>query len=66
MTIYAKELLTIDDLMGKLREQGVESLTEVKHMYLEGDGALSVINRSKQKGLTEKSPRNVNLCAFFC
>ena len=56
-TNLAKELLTVDDLMGMLREQGVESLTEVKHMYLEGDGKVSVIKQSKQKGLTEKSPQ---------
>ena len=56
-TNLAKELLTVDDLMGMLREQGVESLTEVKHMYLEGDGKVSVIKQSKQKGLSEKSPQ---------
>lgn len=48
-TNLAKELLTFDDLRGKLREHGVESLTDVKHMYLEGDGAVSVIKQSKQK-----------------
>jgi uncharacterized membrane protein YcaP (DUF421 family) len=36
------ELLTTDELMGKLREKGVESLDEVKFARLESDGKVSV------------------------
>jgi uncharacterized membrane protein YcaP (DUF421 family) len=38
-----KEMLTPDDLMEQLREQGVERLSEVRHCRLEGDGHLSVV-----------------------
>jgi uncharacterized membrane protein YcaP (DUF421 family) len=40
-----QEMLTVDDLMEQLREQGVEQLDEVKYCCLEGDGRLSVIRR---------------------
>jgi uncharacterized membrane protein YcaP (DUF421 family) len=39
----ARQLITLEDLQSKLRQQGVESLAEVKKAYLEGDGAVSVI-----------------------
>jgi len=38
-----KELISMDELMSQLREQGVESLSEVRRCYLEGDGHISVI-----------------------
>ncbi len=41
-----QEMLTMEDLMSKLREQGVESLDQVKHAYMESDGAISVIKRT--------------------
>ena len=41
------ELLTIDDLLEQLREQGVEDVKQVKRCYLEADGHLSVL-RQKQ------------------
>jgi uncharacterized membrane protein YcaP (DUF421 family) len=37
------QLITRDDLMEQLREQGVEDLEEVKTCWLESDGRLSVI-----------------------
>jgi uncharacterized membrane protein YcaP (DUF421 family) len=37
------EMLTIDDLLGQLREQGVEDVREVKRSFIESDGHLSVI-----------------------
>jgi uncharacterized membrane protein YcaP (DUF421 family) len=40
-----QEMMTLDDLMEQLREQGVERLSQVKHCGLEGDGHLSVIRR---------------------
>jgi uncharacterized membrane protein YcaP (DUF421 family) len=45
----AAELLTQDDLMEQLREQGIERLAEVKQCCLEADGHISVI-RAKQNG----------------
>ena len=41
-----QEMITDDELMGQLREQGVESIAEVKKCYLEGDGHISVIKRN--------------------
>lgn len=38
-----RERLTPDEVMTKLREQGVAHLREVRHAYLESDGQISVI-----------------------
>lgn len=38
-----REFLTEDELMGQLREQGVEDLNLVKAAHIEGDGNISVI-----------------------
>jgi uncharacterized membrane protein YcaP (DUF421 family) len=38
-----KEFLTEDELMGQLREEGVEDLSSVKAAHIEGDGNISVI-----------------------
>jgi uncharacterized membrane protein YcaP (DUF421 family) len=40
-----RELLTIDELHAKLRQQGVEDIAQVKAAYLESDGSISVIQR---------------------
>jgi len=41
-----KEMITKDELMSQLREQGVEEITEVKECYLEGDGKISIVAKS--------------------
>lgn len=38
-----KQLITEDELWGKLRQAGVEKLEEVKEVYIESDGEISVI-----------------------
>lgn len=38
-----RELITEDELMSELRQQGVESLADVKQAYMEADGSISVI-----------------------
>lgn len=38
-----KEMMSIDDLMAKLREHGVDDLGQVRKAYMEGDGAVTVI-----------------------
>ncbi len=40
-----RALFTLEDLQSQLRLQGIESLAEVKHAYLEADGRVSVIRR---------------------
>lgn len=43
-----QELITEEELMGQLREQGVARVEEVKKCYLEGDGHISVIKRDSK------------------
>jgi uncharacterized membrane protein YcaP (DUF421 family) len=45
-----REFITLDELREKLREQGIEKLSEVKAAYLEGDGEISVIRNSASPG----------------
>jgi uncharacterized membrane protein YcaP (DUF421 family) len=49
-----QEMITEEELMSQLREQGVESIAEVKKSYLEGDGHISVIKIDDQ----DKSSRD--------
>ncbi|MDD5578527.1 MAG: DUF421 domain-containing protein [Methylobacter sp.] len=42
-----QEMLTEEELMSKVREQGLEDLTQVKDIYMEGDGNISVIKREQ-------------------
>ncbi len=41
-----QELITVEELMSQLRQQGIEDLKEVKRCCLEGDGEISVIKAS--------------------
>ena len=43
--MLARQMMTTDELLGKLREQGVEDISEVRIARLESDGALSVFTR---------------------
>ncbi len=45
-----REMITNDELLSLLREQGVETIAEVKHAYLEGDGRVSVIKKKRGGG----------------
>jgi uncharacterized membrane protein YcaP (DUF421 family) len=40
-----QELITEEELLSQLREQGIESVSEVKRCFLEGDGSMSVIKK---------------------
>jgi uncharacterized membrane protein YcaP (DUF421 family) len=50
-----REMITEEELMGQLREQGVEDVSEVKACYLEGDGHVSVIPKDEKGGKGEGS-----------
>ncbi|QSJ18930.1 DUF421 domain-containing protein [Nostoc sp. UHCC 0702] len=51
-----QELITEDELMSKLRQQGVEFLAEVKFAYMEADGSISIITSdSKSSTITEQT-----------
>jgi uncharacterized membrane protein YcaP (DUF421 family) len=49
-----REMVTLDELEGKLREQGVERLADVRIARLESDGTLSVF-KTKGAGAAESS-----------
>ena len=49
-----QEMITQEELMGQLREQGVGSVEEVKKCYLEGDGHVSVITRDSKNDKAKK------------
>lgn len=40
-----KEMMTLEDLMSKLRREGIQQLGEVKEAWMESDGEISVIRR---------------------
>lgn len=42
-----QEFITMDELMSKLRECGVEQIEQVKVAYIEGDGEISVIPKER-------------------
>lgn len=51
------ELITEEELMSQLREQGLEHLEQVKEAFVEGDGHISVLKRdqkSSDKGKQKK------------
>jgi uncharacterized membrane protein YcaP (DUF421 family) len=41
-----REMITEEELIEQLREQGVETVGEVKKSYIEGDGHISVIKKA--------------------
>jgi uncharacterized membrane protein YcaP (DUF421 family) len=41
----AQEMLTEEELMSKLREEGLQDVSQVKDAYMESDGRISVIKR---------------------
>ena len=54
-----REMITREELMGQLREQGVESPDEVKTCYLEGDGHISLIKKDKQSDENKRQDNSV-------
>ena len=53
-----REFITMEELNEKLREQGIEKLTDVKAAYLEGDGQISVVRNAES---TDQKPRSRSL-----
>ena len=51
------ELLSEQELLAKLREQGVERVEDVKRATMESDGTVSVIRRSGEGGGRPKRKR---------
>lgn len=44
-----EELITREELMSQLRQQGVKTLQEVRHAFLEGNGKVSVIREDDKE-----------------
>ena len=42
-----RELITDEELKAKIRQEGVEDISNVKRMYLEADGEMSLIRRDQ-------------------
>lgn len=51
-----RELITVDELMSHLREQGVQDLKEVKSASMEGDGRISVVTQQKREARARDEP----------
>jgi uncharacterized membrane protein YcaP (DUF421 family) len=56
-----REMITEDELMGQLREQGIEDITRVKKCCLESNGEFSIIrNDGERKKGNKKDKGAVN------
>ena len=55
------EMVTMDELMSQLRQQGVESVGEVKRCYIEGDGQVSVIKKGAGDGGDSKRKKKASV-----
>jgi len=45
-----RQFISLDELMSKVRQEGLEDLGHVKRMYLESDGEISLIRRPGKEG----------------
>ncbi len=51
-----REFISDEELMAKVREEGLEDLSRVKRMYLESDGEISLIRKPGDDGETPPKP----------
>lgn len=52
-----QEMITTEELMSQLRQQGIEDPSEVKNAFIEGDGQISIIRR-EQEEVERKGKKN--------
>jgi uncharacterized membrane protein YcaP (DUF421 family) len=52
-----QEMLSEADLMSQLRQQGIEKLSEVKHVFMEADGQISVIKQKAEGDTVKRAKR---------
>jgi uncharacterized membrane protein YcaP (DUF421 family) len=50
-----REMITVDELKAKLRQQGIEQFSEVKSAYMESDGEISAIRADGKSGTETQS-----------
>lgn len=55
-----KEMITRDELLSQLRQQGIEDISNVARCYLESNGHFSVITVPEQQKSNESGPAAVN------
>jgi uncharacterized membrane protein YcaP (DUF421 family) len=53
-----REMISADELMAKLREQGIEDMEDVKAATMENDGEISVIKHGRSSEPRPQSGRN--------
>ena len=51
-----KELISLEELRGQLRLQGIEDISQVKQALLESDGRISVVRRTESEQPSPKAP----------
>lgn len=54
-----REMVTEDELMSHLRQQGFEEISKVKKAYLEGDGHISVIADQSLESDHQPEPKSI-------
>ena len=54
-----REMITEEELMAELRQQGVETVGEVEKSYLEGDGHVSVIKKDSKGDEGKKEKKTI-------
>jgi uncharacterized membrane protein YcaP (DUF421 family) len=52
-----KELITEDELLSQLRQQGIEDLRNVKRAFMEGDGQISILKKDQDTDAQKKRAR---------
>ncbi len=56
------EMITVDELRAKLREQGIDRLSDVKSAYMESDGEISAVrkdHRDESRSKSQQRPAGV-------
>lgn len=52
-----RELITEDELMSQLREQGLDDVGRVKESFMESDGHISVVQKEEQKSRPKRKSK---------
>jgi uncharacterized membrane protein YcaP (DUF421 family) len=56
-----QEMMSVEELMAKLREHGVERVDQVKRAYMESDGTVTVIKRKAKSDAEPGRPRRATV-----
>lgn len=54
-----KEMVTLEELMAELRQNGIDKVEEVEKSFLEGDGHISVVKKKSDNGGDSKKKKKV-------